>query len=201
MTIVSTNQLVVRRPASRSWPPPTWRSLPANESAFGGGNGTGKTTLLRVLAGLEPAPPEMVTFDCAGPRTSPWSPAPLAVSRRRLGNIEYGLAARRINRSRGVGSPANGSSGWGSRIGRTPGRGSLGWRTPPVALAGAPGIEPKLLCWTTAGRDRDAGIAMTRGSARTTGEHDRVITSRWTCRTDSSNEPLAGDTTGNPDSP
>ena len=164
MTIVSTNQLVVRRSSIPILAATDLEIAAGERIGICGGNGTGKTTLLRVLAGLEPAPPDMVTFDCAAADITLVHQHPWLFHGGVLGNIEYGLAARRINRS----ARRQVAGEWLERLGisQLAGRqveGLSGGERRRVALARALAIEPKLLLLDEPLAEiDDAGIAMIR---------------------------------------
>ena len=164
MTIVSTNQLIVRRSSIPILAATDLEIAAGERIGICGGNGTGKTTLLRVLAGLEPAPPAMVTFDCAAADITLVHQPPWLFHGGVLGNIEYGLAARRINRS----TRRQVAGEWLERLGisQLAGRqveGLSGGERRRVALARALAIEPKLLLLDEPLAEiDDAGIAMIR---------------------------------------
>ena len=146
MTIVSTNQLIVRRANIPILASNDLEIAAGERVGICGGNGTGKTTLLRVLAGLESVPPGMVTSHCASGDITLVHQHPWLFRGDVLGNIEYGLAARRINRS----TRRRIAGEWLERLGisqlaERQVEGLSGGERRRVALARALAIAPRLL--------------------------------------------------------
>ena len=164
MTIVSTNQLIVRRANIPILASNDLEIAAGERVGICGGNGTGKTTLLRVLAGLESVHPGMVTSHCASGDITLVHQHPWLFRGGVLGNIEYGLAARRIKRS----TRRRIAGEWLERLGisqlaERQVEGLSGGERRRVALARALAIEPRLLLLDEPLSEiDDAGIAMIR---------------------------------------
>ncbi len=146
MTIVSTNQLIVRRADIRILAAGDLEIAAGECVGLCGGNGSGKTTLLRVLAGLEPVSPGMVTVNCPAGDITLVHQHPWLFHGGVLSNIEYGLAARRVDRvtRRRIARKWLERLG-GSQLAERQVEGLSGGERRRVALARALAIEPTLL--------------------------------------------------------